>query len=181
MSNVAKNPAAFSDDIFPGGITDFVSAYEARGFLETYTYDSVAAYTIVYVFMKNLQYFLRSKDVTDEMLETFLRFEDDAEYESIRRELFKNRIQETIYGPVSFDSNQQNNGRGPGNVYVGAVEDSWGVLQTSAPQSVRDVIPPWPSPGARPCPSSKSKWQTRRLDAFCARYACRAPTLSSLR
>ena len=130
MSEKSTNLAAYVDDIV-GGVGGFEREYKKMDYAEDFTYDSVAAYTAVYVYMANMRNYLRSQDgakIDPQLLN------DAVEYEAIRRNLFKNRIQSTIYGPVTFDDNLQNEGRGPGNMYVDRYEGSWGVLKTTSPQ-----------------------------------------------
>ena len=154
-----KNPAAYTDDVV-GGSQSFEAAYKAMGFAEEFTYDSIASYTIPYVYMKNLQTYLKTRDVTDSFLASMLS--SASTYEEIRRYLAGLNIRKSIYGPISFDEVQQNNGRRPGNMYSVPKEGGWGELKTSAPDEVRDVIVQYPSPGAAKCARDHVKLADKR-------------------
>ena len=119
------------------------------GFKESYTYDSVAAYMIPFMYMRNLQDFLKNVDVTDDMLANLLS--DKETYENIRRNLAGLSVMDTIYGPVRFDEKQQNAGRRPGNVISVESDGTWGELKTSAPDDVKEALVPYPSKGGGAC------------------------------
>ncbi|KAK3240934.1 hypothetical protein CYMTET_49254 [Cymbomonas tetramitiformis] len=135
-------------DPLVGTADNFLQLYEEK-FGYSGTYDSVASYTIGYVYMRALQKAFLATDVEDP--EQLLHGTD---YESIRRSLETFSEPDTLYGPVAFDATYQRNvGRQPATSQFLPLNESTGVIsdQCVAPLDVASAQMVYPSPGASGC------------------------------
>ena len=161
---MSEPPTPGYTDSIVGDASNFTSLYQARFGGDTNDYNAVAAYTIVYMFMRVVQKTFREDDITSLATQVV-----SGPYEAVRRSMELVIERDTLYGPVEFDDRYQRNvGRSPaGNQYLptsawvaangGVTAAKHGVSPTVddtcvAPSDVSNGLLKYPVPGREACP-----------------------------
>mmetsp|Transcript_13530 Transcript_13530/g.22205 ORF Transcript_13530/g.22205 Transcript_13530/m.22205 type:complete len:954 (-) Transcript_13530:19-2880(-) len=135
----------YSDKFFETGKAVLEYGQEQFGYMGSY--DHVVSYAMPMLIVELLKsYFevVESPNVTDVLVNR---------YEEIRRSLKKINNAHTIFGPVSFNEYQRNNGRGAaGTQWVQKSNATEFQLGCISPLDQADVSIVLPSPSALPCP-----------------------------
>ena len=104
----------YSDEFFNDGQAIINHIQNVTG-IEV-SYNAVAGYVVPYLLSKLIIRVLQNKDLGDLsqnfVQETYLSRRNAQNYESMRRQLETLVVSESVFGPINFDENRRNNGRG---------------------------------------------------------------------
>lgn len=143
----------YSDPVV-GNSTDFAREFEPIYGFEP-SYDAVAAYAAVYVYMKAVQKAFREVSFSSTDGSTLI----NDNYEKIRRSLSFLIERDTIYGPVEFDLEYGRNiGRQPANMqFLGDYEETNDQMvdYCVAPSDVANAALLYPTPNSVTCDAGK--------------------------